>query len=221
MKELFAFFGLSFTALLPLINPIGGALFFLGIVGPAPAGVYRSLARSIAVNTAFFLFVVQAIGTATLKFFGISLPVMQVAGGLVLATMGWQMLNQSEPQKKSAADSVDDGHADSLKNEAFYPLTFPITVGPGCVVVMVTVSAHASRETVVSAVAAHSGIALAIVILSASVYVCYGYAPAIAAKIRSQTVHGILRVIAFVLMCIGVQITWNGVDALLKTLLHV
>ena len=217
MKELFSFFGLSFTALLPLINPIGSALFFLGIVGPAPAATYRSLARSIAVNTALFLFVVQAIGTATLKFFGISLPVMQVAGGLVLAAMGWQLLSQSEPQTTSAKDSVDV-HGDSLE-KVFYPLTFPVTVGPGGVVVMVTLSAHASRETVVSAVAAHSGIMLAVLVLSASVYVCYGYAPAIAARIKSQTVHGILRIIAFVLMCIGVQITWNGVNALLKTLL--
>jgi multiple antibiotic resistance protein len=70
-----------------------------------------------------------------------------------------------------------------------------------------------------SALAAHGGIALAILVLSAAVYVCYAYAPAITARIQPQTAHGILRVIAFLLMCIGVQIAWNGVDVLLKTVL--
>jgi multiple antibiotic resistance protein len=64
-----------------------------------------------------------------------------------------------------------------------------------------------------------TGIALAIVVLSVAVYFCYGFAPAITARVAPQTVQGILRVIAFVLMCIGVQITWNGASALLKTVL--
>jgi multiple antibiotic resistance protein len=72
---------------------------------------------------------------------------------------------------------------------------------------------------VFSDVAAHSGIALAVALLSVAVYVCYAYAPAITARVRPQTVHGILRVIAFVLMCIGVQIAWNGAEVLLKSLL--
>lgn len=59
---------------------------------------------------------------------------------------------------------------------------------------------------------------MAVALLSVAVFVCYGFAPAIAARVGPQTVHGILRVIAFVLMCIGVQITWNGAAILLKQL---
>src|SRR5262245_61543339 len=95
------FFGLSFSALLPLINPLGSALVFLGLVGAAPPDTYRALAARIAVSTALFLFVIEAIGTAALRFFGISLPVMQVSGGLVLAAMGWTMLNREEPDARS------------------------------------------------------------------------------------------------------------------------
>jgi multiple antibiotic resistance protein len=94
-----------------------------------------------------------------------------------------------------------------------------MTAGPGCVVVTVTLSAHASRESGTAALAAHGGIVLAIVVLSAAVYICYGYAPAITARVQPQTAHGILRVIAFLLICIGVQISWNGVEVLLKRLL--
>ena len=214
--ELGKFFGLAFSALLPLINPLGGALVFLGLVGVAPPNVYRTLARKIAISTTLFLLTVELIGTAMLKFLGISLPVMQVSGGLVLAAMGWNLLNQEEPYKKEALAEVDGAVLQSLERKIFYPFTFPVTVGAGCIVVMVTLSAHASVKGLLPNIAAHAGIVLAVVLLSAGVYFCYGYAPAITARISPQTAHGILRVIAFVLLCIGVQITWNGVHALLK-----
>jgi multiple antibiotic resistance protein len=94
-----------------------------------------------------------------------------------------------------------------------------VTAGPGCIVVMLTLSAHASVKGVLNDAMAHVGVFLAVVALSLLVFVCYAYAPKITARIAPQTAHGILRVIAFVLLCIGVQITWNGVEALLKTVL--
>ncbi len=218
--NLVKFFGLAFSALLPLINPLGSALMFLGIVGNAPSSVFVSLARKIAISTTIFLAVVELVGTALLSFFGISLPVVQVAGGLVLATMGWSLLNQQEAQtsrdKTEAAESVYG----SLDQQVFYPLTFPVTAGPGCIVITLTLSAHASSNGVLNNVMAHLGIFFAIVALSVTVFLCYGYAPKITSKVSPQTAHGILRVIAFVLLCIGVQITWNGTEALLKTVLH-
>ena len=216
MGDLSKFFGLAFSALLPLVNPLGGALVFLGLVGAAPPVVYRTLARKIAISTTLFLVAIELIGTAMLKFFGISLPVMQVSGGLVLAAMGWSLLNQEEPDTKDELPELADAALGSLEGKIFYPFTFPITAGPGCIVVMVTLSAHASVKGVLPDVAAHAGIVLAVVLLSIAVYFCYGYAPVITAHVSPQTAQGILRVIAFVLLCIGVQITWNGVEAMLK-----
>src|ERR1700739_2735724 len=100
------FFGLAFSALLPVINPVGSALVFLGLVGNAPASVYKKLAFKIAVSTTIFLFIVEVVGTALLAFFGISLPVVQVAGGLVLASMGWSLLNQKEAKPNPNAAAV-------------------------------------------------------------------------------------------------------------------
>jgi len=219
VSELVKFFGLSFSALLPLVNPVGDALVFLALVGTARPVVYRSLAKKIAISTTLFLVMIEVLGTAMLKFFGISLPVMQVSGGLALAAMGWRMLNQEQPDTKDERTEVPDAGLGSLEGKIFYPFTFPITAGPGCIVVMVTLSAHASVKGWVPTMAAHAGIVLAVVLLSVAVYFCYGYAPAITARVSSQTAHGILRVIAFVLLCIGGQITWNGVEALLKTVL--
>ncbi|HXY11463.1 MAG TPA: MarC family protein [Terriglobales bacterium] len=215
MGEFSKFFGFAFSALLPLINPIGSALMLLGLVGNAPLAVYRALARRIAIATTIFLIVVEAVGTALLKFFGISLPVVQVAGGLVLASMGWKLLNDAEPEEKEKPPDVD---VRTLEQQVFYPLTFPITAGPGCIVVMVTLSAHASLKGLLPSVAAHAGIAAAVVLVSVTVYICYARAPRITARISPQTAHGILRLIAFVLLCIGVQITSNGVESIVKTM---
>jgi len=216
--ELSKFFGLAFSALLPLVNPLGDALVFLSLVGSAPSAVYRSLARKIAISTTIFLIATEAVGTVVLRFFGISLPVVQVSGGLALAAMGWKLLNQEEPDEKVKLPEVDGGAMQSLEQKVFYPFTFPITAGPGCIVVMVTLSAHASVKEILPAIAAHAGIVIAVMLLSVAVYLCYGHAPTITARISPQTTHGILRLIAFVLLCIGVQITSNGVQAIVKTM---
>jgi multiple antibiotic resistance protein len=129
--------------------------------------------------------------------------------------MGWKLLNQEEPREKPA--EVDGSDIRSLEQKIFYPFTFPITAGPGCIVVVVTLSAHASGKGLVPAVMAHAGIAIAIALLSVGVYFCYGHAPRITERISPESVHGILRLIAFVLLCIGVQITSNGVGAISKT----
>ena len=96
---------------------------------------------------------------------------------------------------------------------------FPITAGPGCLVVMLTLSAHATGMTLTENVLARAGLMIAVLALAILVYLCYAYAPQITRKIAPSTAHGILRVIAFILFCIGVQIAWNGLDALLKPLI--
>ncbi|HLW88535.1 MAG TPA: MarC family protein [Terriglobales bacterium] len=216
---LFKFFALAFSALLPLINPLGSALLLLGVVGHAPDEVFRDLARQIAIRTTLFLLVVELVGTGLLEFFGISLPVVQVAGGLVLASMGWSLLNEQDTANPKEAE-VEGAGFGAVEEKVFYPLTFPLTVGPGCIVVMLTLSAHASvKQNVLEDIVAHLGITLAAVVLSLTVFLSYRYARKITERISAQTAHGMLRIVAFVLLCIGVQITWNGVEALLKTVL--
>ena len=214
------FFGLAFSALLPLINPLGSALIFLGLVRHAPAAVLLDLARRIAINTILFLAVIELAGKAILDFFGISLPVVEVAGGLILASMGWKLLNQEVALKSHPAlEDVPQGSSSSFQEMVFYPFTFPITAGPGSVVVMLTLSANASAKEGLPDAMAHIGIFVAVLILSALVYLCYGYAPWIRDRIAPQTVHGILRITAFVLLCIGVQIAANGVTSMVSRML--
>ncbi|HEX4068386.1 MAG TPA: MarC family protein [Acidobacteriaceae bacterium] len=220
-------FLLAFSALLPLINPLGTALVFVGLVGDAPAATYRRLARKIAINNVIFLAIVELLGSAILNFFGISLPIVQLSGGVVIAAIGWGVLNEndasaaaSSQQKESDArgdDGTNENGEQALDEKAFYPFTFPVTSGPGVMVVMLTLTAHISERGLTKEVLGHVGVFLAVVVLSALVYVCYGYAPKITKAISPSTAHGILRVVAFILLCIGVQIAWNGLSVLLKS----
>ncbi len=239
-------FLLSFTALLPLINPLGSALIFVGLVGEASPETYKILARRIAINTVIFLATIELLGSAILTFFGLSLPIVQLAGGLVVAAIGWGLLNQSDAQSLTeeqrtqaqarvaesaraskalatevAHQTIHDAEAPQLQSlalKAFYPFTFPITAGPGTIVVMLTLSAHGSSRFVASSVLAYLGTFLAVCLLCVAVYLCYAYAPALTRRIAPTTAHGILRVIAFILLCIGAQIAWNGTSSLIATL---
>jgi multiple antibiotic resistance protein len=220
---LWKFFVLSFSALLPLVNPLGSALIFVGFVGPAPIGTYRSLARRVAINTLIFFLVVELIGAAVLNFFGISLPIVQVSGGLVIASMGWSLLNQKDSdasEKKLVMKEDELELTNTLSKKSFYPFTFPLTVGPGSLVVTLTLSAQATQSTTTHSLIAHAGILIAALAMAALVYLCYANAPRITQAISPSTAHGILRVVAFFLLCIGVQIAWNGLSTLLATLLH-
>lgn len=225
MLLLWKYFALAFTALLPVVNPLGSALVFLGIVGLQPAATYRSLARRIAINAVLFFAIIELVGFALLRFFGISLPIVQVSGGFVIAAMGWSLLNQKDAQPnaekmQAGADAEAQATTRSLEQSTFYPLTFPVTAGPGCIVVMLTLSGNAAKNRLADSVLAHAGVFLAVIVLCVLVYFAYAYAPRLTRAISPSTAHGVLRVVAFILLCIGVQIAWNGLASLLATVLH-
>lgn len=219
MYDFFSYLSIGFSTLFPLINPVGSALIFLGMVGPVEHAVYKRLARKIALITVLFLLTVDFVGSFILTFFGVSLPVVEVAGGLVIASMGWKLLN--EPDRAAAVLPEQPLHTSAaLDARVFYPFTFPITAGPGTVVVMLALAAHAKQTTLLDNVFSQLGLFAAILVLCVMVYFSYAYAPAITRKISPQTTHGILRIISFLLLAIGVQIFWRGASKLLLGLMH-
>jgi multiple antibiotic resistance protein len=222
--QLWDSFLIAFTVLLPLINPLGSALVFLGLVGDAPPQTYRLLARRIAINNVIFLAVIELLGAAILNFFGISLPIVQLSGGIVIASMGWSVLNErgaraNSRNKQEETDAENETRDHDLVQEAFYPFTFPITSGPGTLVALLTLTAHTSDPVLSRKILAHLGIFLAVLALSVLVYFCYAYSPKITKAISPNTAHGILRVVAFILLCIGVQIAWNGLAQLIAQII--
>ncbi len=203
------------SALFPIVNPIGGSPVFLLLTQDYSKESRKLLARRVAVNSFILLIVSMVVGTHILSFFGISLPVVQVGGGLIVVSTGWAMLTRS--------DQVDRGQShqavtqeDILRN-AFYPLTLPLTVGPGSISIAITLGANEPRHLGANVVALLSA-AIGTALIAVTIYICYGYSARLAAAVGPSGMNVILRLSSFLLVCIGVQILWNGVSALVKTL---
>ena len=204
--------------LFPIVNPIGGSLLFLLLTQEYSATERRLLARQVAINSFVLLISSVLLGSYILSFFGISLPVVQVGGSLVVISTGWTMLSRRDPAASGDRGAVHQKvQAEDISKTAFYPLTLPLTVGPGSISIAITLGANESGHLGANVVATLS-VAIATVLIALSVYVCYGYADRLAAAIGSRGMNVILRLSAFLLVCIGVQILWNGVSALVKSL---
>ena len=219
MKEFTNYSLLALSALFPLINPPGTALELLSVVGIHQAKTYKILARKIAINTVLFLVVVAMAGPYVLEFFGISVEILQVVGGTVLAAMGWALLNKSDDEKDTKDHnlirSAEDCVVSFWQSRTFYPLTFPITVGPGSVAAMLTLSVQAKDVAITARIPAFTGLFVSVAALSFLVYLCCAYAPLVAEHFPSTLVHGVLRIVAFLVICIGAQIAWRGAHSLL------
>ena len=222
MDEVLKYFALGFSALIPLINPPGSAFELLGIVGLDDVKPYRFLARKIAFNTFGFLAVTGVAGPYVLEFFGISIELLHLMGGSVLVAMGWTMLNKQDEQRESKNADVRQAAevcaANYWDSQAFYPLTFPMTVGPGSLAVMLTLSGGAKGLALTDRLGAFAGLLLTLTTMSLLIYIFYAYAPRAAKWVPPGAVQGIMRVVAFLLLCIGGQIAWHGLRSLLTSL---
>jgi multiple antibiotic resistance protein len=206
------------SALFPIVNPIGGSPIFLLLTQEYSTDERKLLARRVAINSFILLIVSVVVGTHILSFFGISLPVVQVGGGLVVISTGWAMLTRSDPGASGDRGQMHQAvGTDDFLRKAFYPLTLPLTVGPGSISIAITLGANEPRHLGPNLIAILTA-AVGAMLIALSVYVCYAYADKLAAAIGPNGMNVILRLSAFLLVCIGVQILWNGVKALLKTL---
>jgi multiple antibiotic resistance protein len=203
------------SALFPIVDPIGGSPVFLLLTRDYAAETRRVLARRIALDSFILLIASFVLGAHVLSFFGISLPVVQVGGGLIVISTGWAMLNQKDANDQVSARRTVTC-ADAL-SQAFYPLTLPLTVGPGSISVAITLGANAPQHlgaNLLEILAAAIGSAF----VAATIYLCYGYADRLASKMGPTGTNVILKLSAFLLVCIGVQILWNGASKLLSSL---
>jgi multiple antibiotic resistance protein len=210
-----SFFLLAFPALLSIINPLGGAFIFLGAVEHLSRETREYLARWIAVYSFIILNVSLYVGGYVLEFFGISLPVLRVAGGMVIAMSAWTMLNASDaaPRKEPVAP-LDPDDANRM---AFYPLTMPITAGPGTISVAVSLGTNRpddARDFLVFFVAA----TLATALIALLIYGLYRSSERVSGAIGRIGTTIIVRLSAFLLFCIGIQVLWLGAQELLGSL---
>jgi multiple antibiotic resistance protein len=211
-------FLLVLAALFSVINPPGTALVFLSITKYASVPTRRSLARRVALNSFFVMTGSLLIGALVLKLYGISVPVLRVAGGLVVAASGWKLLNEGT---RAASDATTTNQPVDYSGQAFYPLTLPLTTGPGTIAVMISLGLSRSAysdygEDLGFFVAS----LLATVVMAAAIYVCFAYSDRVERLLGSSGTDIAARLSAFILFCLGIQIIWTGASDLLAGVMH-
>ncbi|HYM27517.1 MAG TPA: MarC family protein [Steroidobacteraceae bacterium] len=211
MNGLASAFLLTFAGLFPIVNPLEAAPFFLSLTAGLAESERNVLARKAATNGFLLLLGSLALGPWLLEVFGIELPVVRIAGGLVVAALGWKLLSQDTYS--------DHGNVEGGRNNkvgSFYPLTMPLTVGPGSMSVAITIgSGKPAGIPHWSAFAEHAtGAVLGLLAIALTIYLAYRFAATMGRLLGETGLEVLVRLSAFILMCIGIQIIWNGYSAL-------
>ena len=201
---------LTLAALLPIVNPLGTAPIFLAMSADLPHAARQHLAAVVARNALVLLAAAMLVGSYVLAFFGISLPVVRVAGGMVLLATGWRLLHAGD-EPDAPPTVVSEAWEREVERRAFYPLTFPLTVGPGSISIAVTLGARGdARPFLVVLLTNLVGAA----VVSLAVYLSYRFASRLISVLGETGVHVFLRLSAFILLCVAVGILWSGIAGL-------
>jgi len=204
----------TIAALLPIVNPLGSAPIFLAHSADLPPAARKHLAWVVARNALFLLIAAMLAGSYVLAFFGISIPIVRVAGGLVVLATGWQLLHAGDeldapPPEMSAASQR------LAAQRGFYPLTFPLTVGPGSISVAITLGAGAALDRPAGLIRVGAYLVGA-AIIAVAIYICYRSAHRLGTILGETGRSVFLRLSAFILLCVGVAIFWSGAVGLIQ-----
>ena len=201
----------AFPSLFSIINPIGGAFIFDGLVRAASRVERARVAARIGLYSMLVMFGALWIGAYVLNFFGVSIDALRIAGGLVVSATGWNLLSAGDQsaERQGAAEQSSSGTIGDPSQMAFFPLTLPLTTGPGTIAVAITLGSVRPPYGS-NLIAFFLGVSLAAAANAALIWIAYRYADRVTALIGVTGRHVIVRLSAFLLMCIGVQIIVVG-----------
>jgi multiple antibiotic resistance protein len=216
----FPFFQLvfvGFISLFPAVNPVGSAF----IVDPLLEGLNQQERRAASKKISLYCFIICTVsilvGAWVLKLFGISIPIVQVGGGIMICRMGWQLLTSDDSIKGSQEKARPDRKAGDIENILFYPLAFPMTTGAGTISVLLTLSAHGTDLDITQHLVKLGALVIAALLICLLVYICYTNTPRLIKRLGPRGEQIVNRLSAFLVFCIGMQIASVGIRALLKT----
>ena len=214
-----ATFLLAFTALVSIVNPLSGAFIFFGATREIDQKVRAAVARWVAIYAFSIVAGSLYVGAYVLEFFGISIPVLRVAGGIIVASSGFRMLNAPDATEQRRSETPDPKSMDvSPSRLAFYPLTMPLTTGPGTISVAISLGAGRPAAFRASLFEFFVETLAATLLLALLIYWSYRNSGRLAALIGPTGTTIVVRLSAFLLFCIGIQVLWNGAAELLGTL---
>lgn len=203
------------ATMLPILNPAATAPIFLSMTEGASPSTRALLARRIARNMFWLMTGSMLVGSYVLDFFGISLPIVRIGGGLILASVAWRLLGATPTTPDSRASLAEAFTPDHAHRQAFYPLTFPISCGPASISVAITVGVSLHDAEMVGSLARMGGALVALAVIGVLLYLAFRYGEHFLRLIGEAGTAVFLRLTAFILLCLGVQIVWEGVRELL------
>lgn len=209
---------LAIAAVLPILNPPASAPVFVSLTHELDSRTHKALARRIGKNVALMLIVAMLIGTYVLDFFGVSLPIVRVAGGLIVAFTAWGILYGPQTATDERTQMAQSLSADNVRIQAFYPMTFPLTCGPGSIAAAITVGASLHSHRWALSASNFAGGLVGMVLVGGAVLLTYRYADRLLRPLGEVGLVVFLRLSAFILLCVGVQIFWDGAAELLHGL---
>jgi multiple antibiotic resistance protein len=216
MRDFIHTFLLVYAGLFPIVNPVGSAPIFLSMTSGLTREERKSLAGHISFNSVLLLLGSLFIGSHVLEFFGITLPAVRVAGGLVLTAFGWKLLQSDDQQTADQKDSQATNKRIAPK-DSFYPLTMPLTVGPGSMSVAITLGSQRPKTADLAhlgpVIQLIGGAVAGLLAIAITVYVCYRFGERMARALGTTGTSVVVRLSAFILLCIGIEILWNGYSA--------
>ena len=201
---------LIYAALLPIVNPLGIAPIFADMTSGYSNSVRRTIAMRVALNGIALLVASLFIGSYILQFFGISLAAVQIGGGLVVTVAGWQILNRKEGlNERTVATAPGD---QEILSKAFYPLTMPLTVGPGSIAVALTLGSNLHEERHLQLIFSALAAVVGILLIGITIFLCYWLSEGLQRLLGPTGSSILIRLSAFILVCIGIQIIFNGLE---------
>ena len=214
-----ATFLLAFTALFSIMNPLSGAFIFFGATRDMDTRARAQVSRWVAIYAFCIVAASLYVGAYVLGFFGISIPVLRVAGGIIVSMSGWRMLTEPDATEQRRAETPQPrSTAVPPSRLAFYPLTMPLTAGPGTISVAISIGASRPSGFHAPLLEFFVETLVAVLLLALLVYLLYRDAGRLADLVGATGTTIVVRLSAFLLFCIGIQVFWNGAAELLATL---
>jgi len=214
VHEIIYTFVSSFIALFPVVNPISSGFIINGFLDGLDDSQRRTVIKKIVVNCMLIGIGSLVAGHLILLLFGLAIPVIQLGGGIIICKTGWEWLSDSGATKTDKTQtSINKIDLDDIERKLFYPISFPISLGPGSISVIFTLMAAAVVEgNLVKTGINYAMISLAIIALLIILYIFLAQGNRIMRKLGNSGNMIINKLIAFIMFCIGIQIIVTGIS---------
>lgn len=190
----------TFLALFPIVNPLGGVPIFFSLTTGFSASERNRTALKTAIYVAVILIFFLFLGRFVLNLFGISLPVLKIAGGLIVANTAWGMVTGTSRMTPSESEE-----ATTKTDISLTPMAMPILSGPGSIGVVMGLAAHANS------VPSYLGLVIGCAALGIVVYLFLWLGGPLVKRLGPGATGAINRIFGFLILAIAVQLVWDGV----------